>query len=103
MSSPKGYVLGYADGSDFYIPGALHVERNDELFSVPDDETAARMAEKDGISLIYGMKYVPDGVYVDTPENREAILRGLEMYPEYKQITMSPCPMQDDPHQHQTM
>ena len=35
-----------------------------------NDGDAARAAERDGVQLIYGMPYVADGVYVDTPENR---------------------------------
>ena len=27
----KSWLLAYAEGSEFYIPNALHVERNDEL------------------------------------------------------------------------
>ena len=84
LTPSKGYVLAYADFSDFYIPNALHVERDDELFLFADDAEAAKAAERDGIRLIYGMEDVPDGVYVDTPENRTAILEGLEKYPEYR-------------------
>ncbi len=83
----KGYVLAYADYSGFYIPNALHVERDDELFLLEDDMEAAKAAERDGIQLIYGMEGVPDGVYVDTPENRAAILDSLEKYPEYRAAT----------------
>ena len=75
----KGYVIAIAEGSEFYIPKALHVERDDALFLYADDEEAARAAEKDGINLIYGMDGIPDGVYLDTPENRAAILRELEV------------------------
>ena len=86
MSGEKGYVLALADNSEFYIPNALHVERNDELFLYEDDEEATRAAERDGVRLIYGMDDVPDGVYVDTPENRAAIQEGLEKYPEYRTV-----------------
>ena len=34
----SGYVFAAADGSEFYIPGALHVERDDELFLFASDE-----------------------------------------------------------------
>ena len=88
-TSGKGYVIAYADNSQFYIPNALHIERDDELFLFPDDEEAARAAERDGIRLIYGMQDVPDGVYVDTPENRTAIQDGLEKYPEYRSVAAS--------------
>lgn len=82
----KGYLFAMADGSNFYIPDALHVERDDELFIFGDDAEAAKAAEQDGIRLIYGMEDVPDGVYVDTPENRAAILESLEKYPEYRSV-----------------
>ena len=32
-----GYVFAVADGSEFYIPGALRVERDDELLLFDDD------------------------------------------------------------------
>lgn len=85
-TSGKGYVFAYAEYSQFYIPNALHIERDDDLFLYSDDEEAARAAERDGIRLIYGMQDVPDGVYVDTPENRIAIQDGLEKYPEYRSV-----------------
>lgn len=82
----KAYVLAMADDSPFYIPGALHIERNDALMLVESDEEAAICAEQDGIRLIYDMDFVPDGVYIDTPENREILLRGLTQYPQYKDV-----------------
>lgn len=62
----KSYIIAVADGSEFYIPEAEHIERNDELMLVEDDIEAALDAERDGIKLIYGMDGVPDGVYLDT-------------------------------------
>ncbi len=90
MSSEKGYVFAIAVGSEFYIPDAVHIERDDELFLFADDEQAAQAAERDGVRLIYGMEHVPDGVYVDTPENREVIQKNLEAYPEYKKVVDVP-------------
>ena len=90
MSGEKGYVFAIADGSEFYIPDAVHIERDDELFLFADDEQAAQAAERDGVRLIYGMEHVPDGVYVDTPENREVIQKNLEAYPEYKTVVDVP-------------
>ena len=90
MSGEKGYVFAVADGSEFYIPDAVHIERDDELFLFADDEQAAQVAERDGVRLIYGMEHVPDGVYVDTPENREVIQKNLEAYPEYKKVADAP-------------
>lgn len=87
----KGYAPALAESSRFYIPGVLHVERNDDLMLCGDDEEAARLVEKDGVSLLYGMEHVPDGMYVDTPENRAAIIANLEKYPEYKQAPADSC------------
>lgn len=83
----KGYVFAIAESSSSYIPNALHVERDDELFLFEDDAEAAKAAERDGVQLIYGMEDVPDGIYLDTPQNRTAILDSLEKYPEYRDIT----------------
>ena len=82
----KGYLLCATTDSEFYIPDALHVERDDELFKYPDDEAAAKAAEADGMKLIYGMSGVPDGVYVDTLENRATIQKNLLRYPEYRAV-----------------
>ena len=91
----SGYVFAIADGSEFYIPDALHVERDDELFLFADDEEAALAAERDGFPLIHGMEDVPDGVYLDTAENRAVILRGLEEFPEYRKVSHSQQPEMD--------
>ena len=72
----KGYVPAYADNSSFYIPGVLHVERDDSRMLCEDDEAASVLAEEDGIRW----------VYIDTPENRDAIIAGLEKYPEYREV-----------------
>ena len=79
----KSWLLAYAEGSEIYIPNALHVERNDELMLVEHDEEASKEAEKDGIPLIYHMYGVPNGVYVDTEENRRIIVEMLKLYPNY--------------------
>jgi hypothetical protein len=51
------------------------VERDDQ--AVPwiyeTDEEAARAVERDGVKLLYGIPYVEDGVYLDTPENRQLL------------------------------
>ena len=72
----SGYVFAVCqDADDPDISGALHVERNDQ--AVPwvyeTDEEAARAAERDGVKLLYGIPYVEDGVYLDTPENRQLL------------------------------
>lgn len=80
----NSWLFAYANESEFYIPNALHIERNDDLMLVEGDEQASKEAEKAGISLIYGLEGVPDGVYVDTEENRAIITKMLIIYPEYK-------------------
>lgn len=81
----KYFVIAVSDDSEFYIPEAEHIERNDEYMLVNDDIEASAIAEhRFGVKLIYGMRFVPDGVYVDTPENRKIIKKALELYPEYK-------------------
>ena len=79
VAGVKPYVITTASGSEFYLDGAVHIERNDMLYGTVamseefDDEDAAKAAERDGIRLIRGMKNVPDGVYLDTAENRVLI------------------------------
>jgi hypothetical protein len=85
-TNKKSYCLCYADGSEFYIPNVLHIERNDELMLVENDEQASIEAEKTGIPLIYGMDGVPDQVYIDTEDNRNIIIEMLTQYPEYKNV-----------------
>ena len=52
--------------------------------SVKTNFEAAKAAEQDGVRLIYGMDGIPDGIYIDTPENRELIRKGLGLYPDYR-------------------
>ena len=79
MDSNKGYVIALSDGSDFYIDGALHIERDDSLipWKFDDDTEAAKAAERDGIKLVYGMDGIEDGVYLDTPDNRRVLENAL--------------------------
>jgi len=72
-ATPKGYVIAVTDDGDSYVPGITHIERDDGLSVYADDGAAAKAAEKDGIALVYGIPFIPDGVYLDTPENREAL------------------------------
>jgi len=81
----KGYVIAVCDDSEFYIPDAEHIERDDSLMLFNSDKEAAIAAEKDGVRLIQGMPGVPDGVYIDSEENRKHIEAMLKRYPEYKQ------------------
>lgn len=70
----KGYVFALCqDADDPYICGALHVECDDQLWIYKTDEEAARAAERDGVKLLYGIPHVEDGVYLDTPENRQLL------------------------------
>lgn len=85
-SGVKPYALAVADGSEFYIPNAVHIERVDAVWLVEDDVQAARLAEQDGVKLIHDMPHVAPGVYVDTLENRAVIKEMLEKYPEYKDV-----------------
>ena len=73
--NPKGYVVAVCqDLDDPYICGALHVERdNHPPWLYETDEQAARGAERDGVKLLYGIPYVEDGVYLDTPANRRLL------------------------------
>ena len=73
--SSKGYVFAVCEAlDDPYICGALHVERDDQPPWVYEtDEQAARGAERDGVKLLYGIPYVEDGVYLDTPANRRLL------------------------------
>lgn len=83
-NSENSWLFAYADGSEFYIPQALHIERNDALMLVVNDTQASKDAEKAGVPLLYNVDGIPDGVYVDTDENREIINKMLTLYPEYK-------------------
>ena len=71
----KGYIVAVCqDLDDPYICGALHVERDDRPpWLYETDEQAARGAERDGVKLLYGIPYVEDGVYLDTPANRRLL------------------------------
>ena len=72
---PKGYIFAVCEDFDApYIRGALHVERDDQPpWLYETDEQAARGAERDGVKLLYGIPYVEDGVYLDTPANRRRL------------------------------
>jgi len=79
--APKGYIVSVTDDDrSFYIPNVTHIERDDSLNIYPDDDTAAKAAEADGVKLIYGIPFVPDGVYIDTTENRVAIAAHFEQH-----------------------
>ena len=75
MAGPnrKGYVIAVCHDQDApYICGAPHIERDScaSSWACETDEEAARAAQRDGVKLLYGIPYVEDGIYLDTPENR---------------------------------
>ena len=73
----NGYLITVChSGSEAFICNALHVEMDTQNWIYNDDNEAARAAQRDGVKLVYGIPYVKDGVYLDTPENRMI----LEMY-----------------------
>ena len=66
-----GYLIAVCHETEGpYIRGAEHIESDREAWIYENDADAARAAERDGVQLLYGMPYVADGVYLDTPENR---------------------------------
>ena len=73
-NSGKGYIITacHSDSGPF-IRDALHVEMDTENWLYNDDDEAVRAARQDGVKLIYGVPFVADGVYLDTPENREIV------------------------------
>ena len=73
-NSGKGYIITacHSDSGSF-IRDALHVEMDTENWLYSDDDEAARAAQRDGVKLIYGVPFVADGIYLDTPENREIV------------------------------
>ena len=73
-SSGKGYLITACNSeSGPFIRNALHVEMDTENWLYSDDDEAARAAQRDGVKLIYGVPFVADGIYLDTPENREIV------------------------------
>lgn len=94
----KSYVISVCTDSDFYIPNAEHIERNDHLspWGVPDDITAAQAAIKDGICLICDMDGVPENVYLDTPQNRNIIAKELNQKALDEQIEQNKAKVYSD-------
>ena len=99
MASKKGYVIACAVGSGVYVDGVEHIERDDSCIPwvFEDDEEAARAAEADGIKLIYGMQGVPDGVYVDSVENRQKLLAATHNGDVHKTCSFSHAPAKSKP------
>ena len=73
-NSGKGYMITtcHFDSGPF-IRDALHVKMDTQNWIYNDDDEAARAAQRDGVKLIYGVQFVEDGIYLDTPENREIV------------------------------
>lgn len=80
----KKYVIAASD----YGGGALHIERDDEVFNAAladgckdpfpaDDAQAAMLAVKDGIRLIEDLPVTETdedfAYYIDTPDNRKKL------------------------------
>lgn len=66
-----GYLIAVCHEAEGpYIRGAEHIEANRDAWIYENDMDAARAAEREDVRLLYGMPYVADGVYLDTPENR---------------------------------
>lgn len=84
----KGYVITYSERDDFYIPYALHVEKDTSCnaWMYETHLAASKAARMDGVELIYGMDHVPDGIYLDTEENRQLIKDKLQEFPKYKKL-----------------
>ncbi|MDR0859177.1 MAG: hypothetical protein LBN97_09115, partial [Oscillospiraceae bacterium] len=68
-----GYLFAVSDDSEYYIPNALHIERDDSLMLYASDSAAGRAARIAGVPLIDNLDGVPEGVYLDTPRNRALI------------------------------
>lgn len=57
MDSNKGYVIALSDGSDFYIDGALHIERDDSLIPWKFDDDKRFNFNRDKAALFQALHY----------------------------------------------
>ena len=75
----KGYEITCDTNEQFHIPHALYVCVFRDLVGTEfaDESYATKFAERDGVKLIFGMPQVPDGLYLDTEQNREIIQKYL--------------------------
>ena len=79
----KGYAI-FVEDNDFQEP-MLVIERLDDLMVFDSDIEAAKQAKRDGVKLIecfdYPYKTYPFNCYrfVDTKENREALLKNIRL------------------------
>jgi len=86
-----GYLVTYEEHgkSSAIIPEAFYIKRDVSVCLYETDEAAIAAARHDGVCLIYGMDNVPDGLYLDTPQNRQHILTMLIDFPQYKKYGIS--------------
>ena len=75
-----GYIISFSTDANDCIPYAWHVSVFRGLVGTEcaDECCAATFAEEDGVSLIYGIPGVQDGLYLDTEENRAIIQQYLQ-------------------------
>ena len=77
----RGYGIFQSSDTD-----VLHIQKIDQLWDVYDsDLEAAEQAEKDGIKLIHDIRIPKDCIIyplndtcIDTPENREQLLKEIK-------------------------
>lgn len=74
-----GYIITFSTDANDCIPYAWHVSVFRGLVGTEcaDECCATTFAEEDGVSLIYGIPGVQDGLYLDTVENRAIIQQYL--------------------------
>lgn len=73
-----GYVIAHStDAQSGNIPNADFVSLYRGLVGTEfaDENLAVQLAKADGVKFIEGMNGVPDNYYIDTPQNRDIILR----------------------------
>jgi len=81
----KGYDIFQSDGSEYFIDGALIVEKIDSMNLFKNDFEACRQAEKDGVIMfINDIDGLEKGCYVDTPTNRKYCIEMIKKYPQYR-------------------
>lgn len=81
----KNWLIAVTDSAWDLVPGAEHIERNDEMIDrLPadyDDFAAAETAMKEGVKLISDIDGIYQNYYVDTPENRKIIMEYMREHP----------------------
>lgn len=85
MQKSTGYTVTTSnDYARNYIPLASRIITDHTSIFVRTDAAACKKAKKNGVKLIYGMGNVPDGIYIDSLENRKTIEEQLKKNPQYK-------------------